>query len=88
MIQLGAGLTLGVFTIQLHFFSHLRVKKTLIASGVCAPNFLGSIQNFSNLSNLQIGNGSSALCDVIIAASMTYYVRFSFICIFSVYFDL
>jgi len=56
LIQLAGGLAVGVIGFQKSFFSQLKVRETLIASG--------------------LWNGSSAVCDVIIASSMTYYLSY------------
>ena len=43
MIQLGAGIAMGIFGYQVNFFSRLLVKKTLIITGVCVPSFFWSV---------------------------------------------
>ena len=46
LVQLGGGIAVGVIETQMSLFSHLLVKETLIASGVCAPSSSGAFSNF------------------------------------------
>ena len=62
------------------FSSDLLAKRIYTATGVCTA----TISPFCNFLNpiLQVWNGCSAACDLVIAASMTYTVCFPFICHF------
>ena len=55
MIQLGMGITTGVFGLQVTHFSRLLVKKTFIVTGVCAPSFLWSVYHSYPLPIYRLG---------------------------------
>ena len=80
MLELGGGIAEGVFAHHVALFSGRAVAgDTVVFKGVSVAraSLCGHFENLQTPLNLQIWNGSSAVCDIIIAIAMTYYVRFT-----------
>ena len=81
LCQLGGGIAEGVIAQKISLFSsNVSIQEINITTGVGAPSLLCvTFHNFMNLPpNLQVWNGCSAACDLLIAISMTYSVSFAF----------
>ena len=77
--QLGGGVAVGVIGQQISLFSsNASLLEIIISTSVCAASLLWCLRNFMNLPNLQVWNGCSAVCDLLIAISMTYSVSLTF----------
>ena len=79
LCQLGGGIAVGVIGQQISLFSsNASLQDINISTCVCAASLLWCLCNFMNLPNLQVRNGCSAACDLLIATSMTYSVSLAF----------
>ena len=81
LCQLGGGIAEGVIGHQISLFSsNASVQAINTSTSVCAPSLLSfrNLMNLMNLANLQVWNGCSAACDLLIATSMTYSVSLAF----------
>ena len=83
LCQLGGGIAEGVLAQQISLFSsNASLQEINITTGVCVPSLLWCLSRLMNLPILQIWNGCSAACDLLIAISMTYSVSFFFLYVF------